>query len=74
MRFAEFFGLFLIFRCGRIRLQSVGTECTTFFKFKDMMKQFDYAAPEIEVSEVYLESGIAASLRTEDYTEVEGQW
>lgn len=38
------------------------------------MKQFDYAAPEIEVSEVHLESGIAASLRTEDYTEVEGQW
>ena len=34
----------------------------------------EYEAPAIEVSEVRLECGIAASIRTEDYVETEGVW
>ena len=34
----------------------------------------EYEAPAIKVSEVRLECGIAASIRTEDYVETEGVW
>ena len=44
------------------------------FKIKSMKNIVEYEAPAIEVSEVRLECGIAASIRTEDYVETEGVW
>ena len=44
------------------------------FGTKSMKNIVEYEAPAIEVSEVRLECGIAASIRTEDYVETEGVW